>query len=98
MSDTACHRIKVVNLDEEFRCSSDRSLLTGVEHQQKKAIQVGCRGGGCGICRIRILAGDYTAKKMSIKHVSVEQAAQGFALSCRVFPQSDMIIEADPTQ
>ena len=97
-NDSGCHVIKVVNLNEEFRCSSESSLLTGMEHQQKKAIQIGCRGGGCGVCKIRIVSGDYTAKKMSIKHVTAEQAAQGFALSCRIFPQSDMLIEADPTQ
>jgi len=88
--------IKVINRNEEFKCSADRSLLTGMESQQKKAIQIGCRGGGCGVCKVRILSGEFTTKKMSIKHITPEQAAMGFALSCRVFPVSDMTIEADP--
>lgn len=88
------YTIDVVNQHEQFACAPDKSLLTGMEQQQKKAIQVGCRGGGCGVCKIRILSGDFEAKKMSIKHVTEGDAANGIALSCRVFPRSNMAIEA----
>jgi ferredoxin len=89
------YEIRVLNRKEQYRCKPDKSLLTGMEHQQSKAISIGCRGGGCGVCRIRILTGEFESKKMSIKHVTREQAKQGFALSCRVFPRSDMVIEAE---
>jgi Na+-transporting NADH:ubiquinone oxidoreductase subunit NqrF len=32
---------------------------------------------------------------MSIKHVTQDQAEEGMALSCRVYPRSDMAIESD---
>lgn len=88
--------IEVIDRGEEFVCSAHNSLLTGMEYQQKKAIQVGCRGGGCGVCKIRILSGEFTTKKMSTKHITSRQAALGYALSCRVFPASDMRIESNP--
>jgi len=87
--------IIVVNRNEEFQCRPENSLLSGMEYQQKQAINVGCRGGGCGICKIRILSGDYETKKMSTKHVSIEQRKTGIALSCRIFPRSNMVIESD---
>jgi ferredoxin len=58
-----------------------------------EAIPVGCRGGGCGICRIRILEGDYEAKKMSRKHIPEQDQARGIVLACRVYPRSELAIE-----
>ena len=44
-------------------------------------IQVGCRGGGCGVCRVEVLAGDvYTAKRMSKAHVTEADLAHGIVL------------------
>jgi ferredoxin len=86
--------IQVTNIGEQFNCKSEKSLLSGMELQQKKAIKIGCRGGGCGICKIRILSGKYEAKKMSIKHITAEEAENNLALSCRIFPRSDMNIES----
>lgn len=88
------YKITVENKDDEFDCPPEKSLLSGMEQQAKKAIAVGCRGGGCGYCKIRILSGEYDTKKMSIKFVTHEEQQQGFALSCRVFPRSDMNILA----
>lgn len=94
------HSITVTNRDTVFTCSDQQSLLHGIASQQSKAIQVGCRGGGCGVCKIQVVSGDYASKKMSAKHVTQEQQSMGVVLSCRIFPRSDMAIEAldSPTQ
>ena len=92
MADT--FTITVLPDNEAFPCPPDRSLLSGMEQQAKKAIKVGCRGGGCGFCKVRILTGDFESKKMSIKFVTPEEREDGFALSCRVFPRSDMEVIA----
>lgn len=86
--------IEVRNTGEKFDCDPEKSLLTGIEKQRVQAVQVGCRGGGCGVCKIRIVTGEFEIKKMSIKHVTREEASQRYALSCRVFPRSDMVIDA----
>lgn len=87
--------IEVISSDDaSFECPPEKSLLHGMESQSVKAINVGCRGGGCGFCKIRILEGEFEAKKMSIKFVTKEEQAAGFALSCRVFPRSDMRVMA----
>lgn len=92
MSDSFIITVKPKN--ETFSCPPNRSLLSGMEDQAKKAIKVGCRGGGCGFCKVRILSGDYESKKMSIKFVTPEDREAGYALSCRVFPRSDMEVIA----
>jgi len=94
----ALHQVQVVNEQASFSCQSGLSLLVGMERQHVGAsmtryIPAGCRGGGCGVCRVRILSGTYTSKKMSIKHVTPEEREQGVALACRVFPEGNMCIE-----
>ncbi len=61
-----------------------------MEQLGRKGIPVGCRGGGCGICKIEIVRGDYSCKRMSRAHISVEEEAQGVVLACRTTPQSDL--------
>lgn len=95
MATEQLYRIQIVNRDQEFICAADQVLLIGMERRSVSSINVGCRGGGCGVCKIRILSGDYETKRMSRAHISVAEEAQGFALACRVFPRSEMVVESD---
>ena len=75
---------------ESYRCSPQESLLVGMERLGKKGIPVGCRGGGCGVCKVEITAGSFNKKVMSREYVSVEDEAAGKVLACRVMPTSDI--------
>lgn len=75
---------------ESYRCSPQESLLVGMERLGKKGIPVGCRGGGCGVCKVEITAGSFEKKVMSREYVSVEDEAAGRVLACRVRPTSDV--------
>ena len=77
---------------ETFRCSPNESLLVGMERLGKKGIPVGCRGGGCGVCKVEITSGDYVKRVMSRDYVSVEDEAAGRVLACRVKPASDITL------
>ena len=92
------HLVKVEGTGQQFACGEDQHLLQGMRSFRigvpvLEAIPVGCRGGGCGICRIRILEGDYEAKKMSRKHIPERDQAQGVVLACRVYPRSELTVE-----
>lgn len=93
--DATTYRISVVNRNQQYSCRPDDTLLAGMELKGARCIHVGCRSGGCGMCKIRILAGEFESKRMSRLHVTEAEAQQGFALSCRVLPRSDMVIESD---
>ncbi|PKO31626.1 MAG: ferredoxin [Betaproteobacteria bacterium HGW-Betaproteobacteria-7] len=77
---------------ESYRCSPTESLLAGMERLGRKGIPVGCRGGGCGVCKVEITSGSYAKRVMSRDYVSVEDEAVGRVLACRVRPTSDITL------
>nr|WP_279538435.1 2Fe-2S iron-sulfur cluster binding domain-containing protein [Pseudomaricurvus alcaniphilus] len=85
----------VVNRGEKYRCRPGQSLLASMELANSSCINIGCRGGGCGVCKVRILSGEYSCKRMSKTHIAEDQAEAGFALACRVMPLSDLTVESD---
>ena len=44
--------------EQSFELNDEDSLLVSSEKAMNKAIPVGCRGGGCGLCKIKILSGE----------------------------------------
>jgi len=96
------HIISLVDTGEDFFCGEDQHLLQGMQNYQigkamLDTIPVGCRGGGCGICRIRILSGEYESKKMSRKHITEAEQAAGIVLACRIYPRQDLEIDVLPS-
>lgn len=89
------HRIEVVNRNQVFYCAEDQVLLIGMERQNINCINVGCRGGGCGVCKVRIITGDYETKRMSRAHISEAEEEKNYALACRILPRGDLLIEYD---
>lgn len=90
--------IEVVNRQQVFDCQAGQLLLAAMEKKNRDGIRVGCRGGACGICKVKILSGVYQCKPMSRSQVSTLEQQQGFALACRVLPESDLCLEADHFQ
>jgi ferredoxin len=81
-----------------FLCDEDAYIISAMVPSHKGPIDYGCFGGGCGVCRCRILSGDYNVdKKMSRSHVSVDEEKQGIVLVCCVKPRSDIVLEKWPT-
>jgi ferredoxin len=85
-------RFEVVIEDtgERYGCADSRSLLEGMESLGRKGIPVGCRNGGCGVCKVAIVSGSIRARVMSRAHVSEEEQLAGQVLACRVQPLSDI--------
>ncbi|MGB0713665.1 MAG: 2Fe-2S iron-sulfur cluster-binding protein [Gammaproteobacteria bacterium] len=83
--------INIEGLDDgHYLCSDQQTLLAGMERLGKRGIPVGCRGGGCGVCKVHISTGDYRCKKMSRAHVTEQEEAEGYVLACRCLPESDI--------
>ena len=82
---------------QSFTCQHDEFVLKAMENCGLRAIAVGCRGGGCGVCRVKVIAGSYECARMSKAQVSTEQQQQGYALACRLKPTSDLLIECSPS-
>ena len=85
--------IHIPETGESFMCRGQEMLLSAIVRLGKKGIPVGCRSGGCGVCKVHVLEGEYSTGKMSRAHVSVQEEDEGFVLACRCEPQSDLSIK-----
>ena len=85
--------VLIQNTGERFACSDERTLLQAMEALGRKGIPVGCRNGGCGVCKVQVKKGQYAKRKMSRGVVSAEEEASGCVLACKIFPQSDLEVE-----
>ncbi|WP_413204141.1 2Fe-2S iron-sulfur cluster-binding protein [Rhodospirillum sp. A1_3_36] len=85
------HRVRVLG-GGDFLCGDRERLLIAMERTGAGGVLVGCRRGGCGVCRIRVLEGTYETEAMSGEHVPEEERAEGYALACCVRPTSDLVV------
>lgn len=90
---SASFSVRLVDTEQTFRCNSGQTLLAAMERLGRRGIPVGCRGGGCGVCKVRIVEGAYRLLPMSRAHVSAEAQAAGQALACRLMPEGDLAVE-----
>ena len=83
-----------IETNESFLCKEDEPLLSAMKRTHKGPIQYGCGGGGCGVCKIEVLSGDYIAfKKMSRAHVNSDERSNNIVLACCIKPASKLIIK-----
>lgn len=78
---------------EVLACDSSQNLLRSMEALGRRGIPVGCRGGGCGVCKIHVTEGAYHTQKMSRGCLSEAEESAGVVLACKCFPDSDLALE-----
>ena len=96
MDRAACDKLQVTirQTGESFACRDDQSVLAAMACTGRRGIPVGCLGGGCGVCKIRLLSGQVQRLgPVSRAHVSNDEETEGFTLACRVAPRSELEIE-----
>jgi ferredoxin len=81
-----------------FPVASGSPVLHAMVRRALRVLPVGCRGGGCGVCRVRVVEGAYRTLRMSRRHVSEADEGQRLALACRLLPSTDLVVEAAPCQ
>ncbi|SFQ43926.1 Ferredoxin [Geopseudomonas sagittaria] len=86
-------RITETHSGTSFSCSDEQTVLAAMEQQRQHCVPVGCRGGGCGLCKVQVLSGEFDCGRMSSRHVPAEARARGEVLACRLFPRSDLAIQ-----
>ena len=85
--------ITMVNDEIEFKASGKKHLLSSMISNGLNKAPNGCHGGGCGVCKIKIISGEADILAMNVKRVSLKEQEEGYALACRVFPKSDIVFE-----
>lgn len=88
------HRITIEGSDASYACRGDQSVLDAMVGRKGAALEIGCRSGGCGVCRVQVLAGDYEGGVMSADEITAECRGQGIVLACRIQPRGDLQLRA----
>lgn len=71
-------------------------VLTGLNRCGFTVRQVGCRRGGCGICKLDLVAGEVRYEKTVADSVlSSQERAAGTCLTCRAIPVGDITLLID---
>ena len=56
--------------------------------------RVGCKRGGCGICKVQLLLGEVVYERAIADSVlSDDERVEGICLSCRAVPITNIVIE-----
>ena len=87
-------------------CSGTERVLVALERAQgfgqlkglPRKLPVGCRRGGCGVCRARVVEGRYRHDPMSRAHVSEADEAAGVVLSCAIYPLTNLCLRFEAPQ
>ena len=57
------------------------------------SVVFGCRGGGCGTCKMRLISGEVAHGRCSAAVLSEEGKQSGWFLSCQAHALTDLTIE-----
>lgn len=87
------YQVRIEDTGETYSCDESESVLHGMVRLGRRGIPLGCRGGGCGICKVQVVDGQFEAAVMSRAHISEEEQAAGAVLACRIKPHSDLAVQ-----
>ena len=77
---------------EQIFLAPGETILSGL-YQAGYAYTVGCRRGGCAICKVDCLEGKFAYNRpVADSVVSAAERTDGTCLSCRAVPDSDITI------
>jgi ferredoxin len=76
----------------EYSCPPNVTPLRAAR-DQFIPIPTGCQRGGCGMCKVKVLNGEYSQELIrSHDALSNEELENGYALACYMVPNSDLEI------
>lgn len=87
------YKIQVPEANVVFMCDENEFLLDAMRKNGAGPIRYGCSGGGCGVCKMRVISGEIAIeKRMSRAHVTAEDETKGYILLCCVKPRGNMVL------
>lgn len=86
-------QIKVSQPEEITFSSKDNETVLEASIRSNGKIKVGCKRGGCGICKIKVVDGEVEQGPVSRTVLPLHEEKEGYVLACRTVPQSNITIE-----
>lgn len=84
------HKVFIEDCAVTYQCGAGQTVLRGMESLGNRGIPVGCREGGCGVCKVEIVEGTYRKRVMSREQVSEDDERADRVLACCIWPTSDL--------
>ena len=85
------YRINFRPLGDTVVCRADETVLSAILRSGAKVV-FGCRGGGCGTCKMRLISGQVDYGRCSAAVLADEDKREGSFLSCQARPLSDLTV------
>lgn len=83
-------RINIVN--QTYSCSPEKDLLKEARAQMVK-VPYACANGGCGLCKVKVIEGNYKMEAYSKKALTDKERENGHILLCKTYPLSHLQAE-----
>jgi ferredoxin len=77
--------------DHELLCHDNESLLDAANRKGIK-IPYACKGGGCGMCKIKVEEGEFERGTSSKAVLPDKERVMNYTLACKTYPKTDMKI------
>ena len=89
------YRIALTPVGHRVECRPEETVLTAIL-RSGASVMFGCRGGGCGTCKMRLISGRVDRGRCSAAVLLEEEKESGWFLSCQARALSDLTIELTP--
>ncbi len=75
----------------QFSCVAKEDILSAAR-TSFVALPAGCRGGGCGMCKVKVIEGTFEKGLCSKAVLTAQDEEKNYTLACKTFPHSNMKI------
>lgn len=82
----------IKNKELSKKAPEAKNLMSGL-YVYSDLVPKGCHNGACGVCKIKVHAGEFSKDKMNRKHISELEEVENIVLACKCYPKSNMEIE-----
>jgi ferredoxin len=86
------YTITLLPMGEVLPCARGETVLGAILRSGAR-VYYGCTGGGCGVCKMRLISGHLDYGRYSVAVLTEAERREGFFLSCQAKPVSDLTIQ-----
>ena len=86
--------IRITDTNGQWIGSDTESILDGAQRNGVK-IPYACKGGGCGMCKVRVEDGEFERGRSSLAVLPNDERELNYTLACKTYPKSNMKIQLD---
>src|SRR5208282_1848953 len=83
--------VRLLPFEKSFSCAAGETILAAAL-RQGLYLRYGCKNGGCGTCKARLLDGDIEDRVTSMA-LSPQERSEGFILPCTSAPVEDCSLD-----